>query len=240
MAIGPVHLDGIEEGRAVRTDPEAEIVIAQEANQRPRRKPGLESEGCIVSSGRLVDGGLDPGACVVEQQCRGIDRHAIVAVGCRATKTQKLGGQVGLGHADLRHRIGESHGGRVHDRRAPGARGGRADVDDRGRSGCAAGAEVHGLGDAGGRRPGAYAVGGGRRRRADAGRCRRNGDSARGGQRAGEGLVAGERLGARQDCQFAGGVGQCKGPGRAGGDPRQRKQRLLRGIGVANEAENSI
>ena len=44
----------------------------------------------------------------------------------------KLRGQVGLGHADLRHRIGESHGGRVHDRGAPGPCRGRADVDDGG------------------------------------------------------------------------------------------------------------
>ncbi len=74
LAIGPVHLYGIEEGRPIRADLEAEVVIAQQADQRPSRKPGLESESCVVPGRRLVDGGLDPGSGVVEQQRRGVDR----------------------------------------------------------------------------------------------------------------------------------------------------------------------
>ena len=42
--------------------------------------------------------------------------------------------------------------------------------------------EVHGLGDAGGRRPGAHSVGRGRRGRADTCGSGRNGNRARGGQ----------------------------------------------------------
>jgi hypothetical protein len=48
---------------------------------------------------------------------RGADRHAVGVVGRRPAEAQKLGGQVGLPHADLRDGIGEGDRRRVHDRR---------------------------------------------------------------------------------------------------------------------------
>ena len=68
--------------------------------------------------GRLVDGGLDPGACVVQQHRRRVDRQAVVAVGRRPAEAQELRCQVRLGHADLRDGVGEGDGGRVYYRRA--------------------------------------------------------------------------------------------------------------------------
>ena len=108
----------------------------------------------------------------------------------------------------------------------PGASRRRADVHDRGRSGGAAGAEVHGLGDAGGRRPGAHSVGRGRRGRADAGGRCRDGDRARGGQSPRKRLVAGEGLRAREDRQLADEVlGSVKLRVVPVADARQREQR---------------
>ena len=85
---------------------------------------------------------------------------------------------IGTATTTATYGIGECDRRRVDNRGAPGTCRGRADVDDRGRSGRAAGAEVDGLGDAGGRRPGPDAIGGGRRCGADAGRGRRDCHSA--------------------------------------------------------------
>ena len=134
--------------------------------------------------GSLVDGRLDPGAGVVQEHRGGVDREPIVAVGGRPAEAQQLGGQVRLGHADLRDAVGEGHGGRVDHGRPARAGGRRADVDHGVRPGCAACAEVHSLGGAVGRRAGAKAVGGG------AGRCADGRRSPGRGQRVGKGLVA--------------------------------------------------
>jgi len=53
-------------------------------------------------------------------------------------------------------------------------------------------------------------------------------------------LLPAKGLRAREDRQLARGVRQREGPRRAGGDPRQRKQRLLRRIGVVDEAEDRV
>lgn len=46
LVLGATHHDGIENGGAVRTDPEAEIVVAGSADQGPGRETGLEGSLC--------------------------------------------------------------------------------------------------------------------------------------------------------------------------------------------------
>ena len=47
-AVHAVDTDRIEEGRAIRADLEAEVVVAEKADQRAGREAGLEGEGGIV------------------------------------------------------------------------------------------------------------------------------------------------------------------------------------------------
>ena len=77
-------------------------------------------------------------------------------------------------------------------------------------------------------------------RRADGCGRGRDRDGSGGRQRAGEGLVAGEGLGAREDRQFGRRVRQRVAAGRAGADTGQREDRLLSRIGVVNKAEDRI
>ena len=95
---------------------------------------------------------------------------------CVQINSQKLRGQVGLRHADLRDGIGEGHRRRVDNRRAPGASRIRADVDNCGLSKRAACPEVQSLGHAGRICPRAHPIGCGRDSGADRGRRRGNRD----------------------------------------------------------------
>ena len=239
-AVGAVNPEGIEERRTVRADLEAEIIVAKEADQRAGREAGLEGEGRVVPGGGLVDRRLDPGPGVVQQHCRGVDRHPVVAVRRRPAEAQELRGQICLGHANLRDRIREGDGRRVDDGCPARASGGRADVHDRRGSGRAASPEVHGLGDAGGRRTSAHPISGGGRCGADGGTGRRDRHGPRGGQRPREGLVAGKGLRPGEDRQFGRSVRQRVTARGARADACQREGGFLCGIGIVQQAEDGV
>ena len=201
-ARGPVDQDRVVVGRAVRADLEAEVVRAEQPDQRPGAEAGLEGEGGVVAGGGLVDRRLDAGAGIVQQHRRRVDREPVPGVGDGAAEPEQQRGQVGLGHADDGHAVGEGDGGRVDHRRAVGAGRVRADVDDGVGAGGPAGAEVHRLGGAGSGRAGPDAVGGGPGRGAD-----RRHRTAR-LELAGEGLVAVEGLRAGEAGELGRDVGQ--------------------------------
>ena len=187
-ARGAVDQDRIVVGRAVRADLEAEVVRAEQPDQRSGAEAGLEGKGCVVAGSRLVDRRLDPGSGVVEEHRRRVDREPVPGVGDGAAKAEQQRHQVRLWHADNRDAVGEGDCGGVEHRRPIGTGRVRADVDDGVGARGAAGAEVDGLGGAGGGRARPDAVGRGARRGAD----RR--DSPAGFDLTGEGLVAVEGL----------------------------------------------
>ena len=175
-----------------------------------------------------------PAAGIVQQHRRRVDREPVPGVGDGAAEPEQQRGQVGLGHADDGHAVGEGHGGRVDHRRAVGAGRVRADVDDGVGAGRAAGAKVHRLGGAGSGRAGSEAVGRGSGRGAD--RRHRTGRL----ELAREGLVAVEGLRAGEAGEFGRDVGQREGPRGARGDRGQVEDRASRRVGVVRELEDRV
>jgi len=97
--------------RPVRADLDAEVVAAEEPDQRAGAEAGLEGDSGIIGGCVLVDRRLDPAAGVIEQQRRRVDREPVEAVRRSPAEAETLRRKVRLRHRDVGDAVGEGHRG---------------------------------------------------------------------------------------------------------------------------------